>query len=216
FDLDADFKHAVQEYKNIFGGDLYMGASRNYSGEDGKLIYRIHEMSVNLGLQMVATNDVHYHEPGRRELQDVLTCIREKCTIYNAGFRLHANAERFLKPMEEMVRLFRQYPDAITHTQEIAEACTFSLGELKYHYPREITSEGRTPQEELTYLAWEGARRMYGENIPEKIQKNIRYELEFMQQMNYAEYFLTVYDIVRFARERGILCQGRGSAANST
>src|SRR5690606_6839734 len=138
FDLDADFKHAVQEYKDMFGGDLYMGASRNYSGEDGKLIYRIHEMSVNLGLKMVATNDVHYHEPGRRELQDVLTCIREKCTIYNAGFRLHANAERFLKPMEEMVRLFRQYPDAITHTQEIAEACTFSLGELKYHYPREI------------------------------------------------------------------------------
>ena len=165
---------------------------------------------------MVATNDVHYHHPIRRELQDVVTCVREKCTIHTAGFRLHPNAERYLKPMDEMMRLFRQYPDAIHQTQEIAEACTFSLTELKYQYPKEITSEGRTPQEELTYLAWKGAKELFGEVIPEKIQANIKYELAFMEEMNYAEYFLTVYDIVRYAREKNILCQGRGSAANST
>ena len=165
---------------------------------------------------MVATNDVHYHHPSRRELQDVVTCVREKCTIHNAGYRLHPNAERYLKPMDEMVRLFRQYPEAITRTQEIAEACTFSLAELKYRYPKEISSSGRTPQEELTFLAWQGARQMYGGDIPEKVHAAILHELDFIEQMNYAEYFLTVYDIVRFARDQGILCQGRGSAANST
>ena len=165
---------------------------------------------------MVATNDVHYHHPSRRELQDVVTCVREKCTIHNAGYRLHPNAERYLKPMDEMVRLFRQYPDAIARTQEIAEACTFSLAELKYRYPKEIAASGRTPQEELTFLAWQGARQMYGGHIPEKVHAAILHELDFIEQMSYAEYFLTVYDIVRFARDQGILCQGSGSAANST
>ena len=99
---------------------------------------------------MVATNDVHYHDPMRSELQDVVTCVREKCTIQKAGFRLYGNAERYLKPIDEMLRLFRQYPDAFYHTQVRADACTFSLGELKYIYPEEITTGGRTPQEELT------------------------------------------------------------------
>jgi error-prone DNA polymerase len=165
---------------------------------------------------MVATNDVHYHHPARRELQDVITCVREKCTIYNAGFRLHPNAERFLKDPEEMERLFRQYPEAIQNTREISDACTFSLGELKYKYPREITSDGRTPQEELTYLTWDGAKKLFNNSVPDKVKAAIKYELAFMEEMNYAEYFLTVYDLVRFARSKGILCQGRGSAANST
>src|SRR5690606_17250196 len=115
-----------------------------------------------------------------------------------------------------MLRLFRQYPAAIRQTEEIAEACTFSLSELKYRYPKEITSEGRTPQEELVYLSWKGASEIYGENIPDKVKHNMEYELAFIEQMNYAEYFLTVADIVRYARGKGILCQGRGSAANST
>ena len=165
---------------------------------------------------MVATNDVHYHDLGRRELQDILTCVREKCTIHTAGFRLHQNAERFLKPIEEMLRLFRKYPDAVKRTQEIAEACQFSLDELKYVYPEEITREGRTPQEELEFLTWKGAKEHYGETLPEKIVHSIKHELAFMEEMNYASYFLTVYDIVRYARKQGILCQGRGSAANST
>ena len=178
------------------GENLYLAASRIYCGDDAKQLFRIHQLSNELHIPMVATNDVHYHHPIRRELQDVVTCIREKCTIYNAGFRLHPNAERYLKPMDEMVRLFRQYPDAMHHTQEIAEACKFSLDELKYEYPKEITSEGRTPQEELTFLTWQGAKELFGERIPEKIKANIKHELAFMKEMNYAEYFLTVYDIV--------------------
>ena len=115
-----------------------------------------------------------------------------------------------------MFRLFRQYPDAIRRTHEISEACRFSLDELLYEYPEEITSEGRTPQEELCILTWEGARQRFGKLIPEKTISAIHYELAFIEQMNYAAYFLTVNDIVRFAREQAILCQGRGSAANST
>ncbi|NJM26742.1 MAG: error-prone DNA polymerase, partial [Bacteroidia bacterium] len=126
------------------------------------------------------------------------------------------NAERYLKPVDEMVRLFRQYPDAIRQTQVIADSCCFSLDELKYQYPKEITTEGRTPQQELAMLTWEGATRLFGDNIPEKVKANVEYELKFIEEVNYAAYFLTVYDIVRFARERQILCQGRGSAANST
>jgi error-prone DNA polymerase len=165
---------------------------------------------------MVATNDVHYHDPSRRQLQDVLTCIREKCTISSAGFLLHENAERHLKPIEEMLRLFYHYPDAIRRTKEIAEACQFSLDSLRYEYPEEVTEEGRTPQEELSFLTWKAAKEKFGEKIPGKIISRIDHELVFIEQMNYAPYFLTVYDIVRFARENGILCQGRGSAANST
>jgi error-prone DNA polymerase len=216
FDFDNSFKQTLQEYRDVLGNHLYVGASRTYSGDDTKLLHRIHKLSAQTRVPMVATNDVHYHHPLRRELQDVVTCVREKCTINNAGFRLHANAERYLKPADEMARLFRQYPDAVANTQDIVHACAFSLNELKYQYPREISSDGRTPQEELTLLAWEGAKQLYGEKIPEKIKANIRYELSFMKEMNYAEYFLTVYDLVRYAREQGILCQGRGSAANST
>ncbi|HLA52247.1 MAG TPA: PHP domain-containing protein, partial [Flavitalea sp.] len=216
FEFDPIFIDSLKEYHEAFGAQLHIAASRRYQGDDGKQLYRLAQFSKELGIPMVATNDVHYHEPNRRELQDIVTCVREKCTIYNAGFRLHPNAERYLKPVDEMMRLFRQYPDAIRQTQEIAAACRFSLNELKYQYPKEITSNGRTPQEELSFLAWQGAHERYGEFIPEKIKSAIHHELAFMEEMNYAEYFLTVYDIVRFAREQKILCQGRGSAANST
>ncbi|MBA4057757.1 MAG: error-prone DNA polymerase, partial [Marivirga sp.] len=216
FEFNRSFKSELKQYRDAFGEHLYIAASRTYSGDDSKLLYRINELSEQFNVPMVATNDVHYHHYMRRELQDVVTCIREKCTIQNAGFRLHPNAERYLKPIDEVIRLFRKFPEAILRTQEIAEACTFSLNELKYQYPKEITTDGRTPQEELTRLAWEGAKKIYGETIPEKIRSAIVYELAFMEQMNYAEYFLTVYDIVRYARQQGILCQGRGSAANST
>ena len=216
FRFDPSFTASLNEYREAFGSSLYIAASRRYRGDDSKYLYRIAQLSAEYDVPMVATNDVHYHEPGRRQLQDIVTCIREKCTIYNAGFRLHPNAERYLKPKDEMLRLFRQYPDAIRRSLEISESCRFSLDELKYRYPKEITSNGRTPQEELTFLAWKGAHERYGDTIPEKIRSAILYELAFMEEMNYAEYFLTVYDIVRFAREQHILCQGRGSAANST
>ena len=215
FELDKTFLNQLQEYRQKLGSNIYLGAVRSYQSNDMKKLYRLSQLSQQLAIPLVAMNDVHYHNHERRELQDILTCVREKCTIYNAGYRLHQNAERYLKPAAEMIRLFRQYPEAIERTKEIASACQFSLDSLKYVYPEEITTEGRTPQQELEYLTWQGAKEQFGEQIPPHIEKTIRYELEFMERKNYAAYFLTVYDFVRFARGRGILCQGRGSAANS-
>lgn len=216
FDFDNSFIASLKEYRDALHSNLYISATRSYLGDDAKKLHRISTLSGQLNIPMVATNDVYYHDVERRELQDIVTCIREKCTIYDAGYRLNQNAERYLKPASEMLRLFRQYPHAIQRTQEIAEACLFSLDTVKYEYPEEITSEGRSPQEELAFLAWQGARQHFGDVIPEKTVNAIHYELGFIENMNYAPYFLTVYDIVRFARSRGILCQGRGSAANST
>src|SRR5205823_4007141 len=152
--------------------------------------------------------------PERQQLQDALTCIREKYTIDEAGKRLAANAERHLKSPEEMTRLFAKYPDAIAHTMEIAGRLNFSLEELKYEYPDE-TIGGGPPQETLTRLAWEGAAKRYPDGIPGKVQTLIAHELALIAELHYAPYFLTVWDIVEWARAHGILCQGRGSAANS-
>ncbi|HEY2349477.1 MAG TPA: error-prone DNA polymerase [Puia sp.] len=216
FEFDPSFEKQAAVYKDFFGERLYLAASRRYFGDDAKQLFRLAQLSSRIGIPMVATNDVHYHESARRQLQDVLTCIREKCTIQNAGFRLHQNAERYLKSHDEMKRLFSQYPEAIRNTKEIAEACRFNLNLLKYEYPEEITTGGRTTQEELTMLVWKGAEERFGNNITEKTKNAILHELKFIREMNYAAYFLTVYDIVRYARDQKILCQGRGSAANST
>jgi error-prone DNA polymerase len=216
FDFEPTFKQQLSEYREALGRDVWVAASRSYNGLEQKFLHRLHTLGSKLGVPMIATNDVHYHSPTRRELQDVITCVREKCTIHNAGFRLHPNAERYLKSATEMARLFRQYPDAIFQTEVIAEACTFSLDQLKYRYPKEVTPEGRTPQEQLVYLTWHGANEIFNGAVPDKVRQNIEHELRFIDQVSYAEYFLTVHDIVRFAREKKILCQGRGSAANSS
>src|SRR5690606_32118040 len=126
FEFDPGFAQVLNEYKEAFGPDLYLGARFSYSGNDQKLLFRLSQLADQMAIPMVAANDVHYHAKERRELQDILTCIREKCTIQEAGFRLHANAERYLKPIEEMHRLFREYPDAILRTKEIAEALMLS------------------------------------------------------------------------------------------
>lgn len=216
FNFPIAFTDDLKDYqKHLHPDQLFLAAVRSYQGNDQKRLYRLRQLSDQLNIPLVATNDVHYHIPERRELQDILTCIREKCTIYQAGFKLHANAERYLKPTEEMERLFRQYPDAIANACKIAHACNFSLGDLKYVYPDELTSEGRTPQEELVHLTWAGARERFGEIIPEKVAQQLNEELSFMERKNLANYFLTVHDLVRYARSRNILCQGRGSAANS-
>ncbi len=215
FEFAAGFVKDLEEYKKVLGDQLYLAASFLYNGDDHKKLYRLAQLEAKLKIPMAAVNDVHYHSPERRALQDVLTCIREKCTIHTAGFRIHAHAERYLKPVPEMHRLFRQYPHAITHTLSIADACSFSLDELKYIYPEEIVTEGRTPIEELVHLTWHGAKEKFGATIDQKIKETIDMELSFIRRKNYASYFLTVYDLVRFAREHSILCQGRGSAANS-
>lgn len=210
FDFDQRFKDAAKEYHQIL--DLYVAANRSYDGDDAKRLFRLSQ----LGIRMVATNDVHYHEPVRRELQDVLTCVREKCTIEKAGFLLNANAERYLKPIDEMQRLFRQYPEAIANTQVIADACMFSLDTLKYIEPEEDNTDGLTPQERLTKLTWEGAHKRFGEEVPAKIKSQIDFELAFIERRKLASYFLRVHKYTRKAEELNILYQGRGSAANST
>ena len=215
FEYDPAFIAAVAQYREALGKQLYLAATRTYLGNDDKLIFRTQQLSDFYGIPVVATNDVHYHDPSRRELQDILTCVREKCTIQEAGFRLHQNAERYMKEVAEMERLFRKYPSAIENTQVISEACSFSLDELRYVYPEEINPSGRSPMEELEYLTWKGAHEFYGEVVPEKVVNMIGHEMAFVKQMDYANYFLFVEDIVREARSRGILCQGRGSAANS-
>ncbi|TDS13249.1 error-prone DNA polymerase [Sphingobacterium paludis] len=215
FKLENNYTDDLYWYAERLKNQFYIGISRLYSGDDQKRLFRLHEQAMELSLPLVVVGEVHYHEPDRRELCDVLTCIREKCTIHTAGYRLHANAERYLKPGEEMERLFRNYPEALENTVKLAEACRFSLDELTYQYPEELTSDGRTPQEELEMLVWEGAgEKLSPENFI-KYRPQIQMELDFIQRKNYPSYFLTVYDYVKFARDRGILCQGRGSAANS-
>ncbi|RKR84381.1 error-prone DNA polymerase [Mucilaginibacter gracilis] len=212
FNFDNQFKASLNLYREALGNQLYIAASRCYNGDDAKRLYRLSQ----LGIPMVATNDVYYHQPARRELQDILTCVHQKCTIHNAGFALHPNAERHLKPSDEMERLFMQYPDAIALTQEIAEACTFSLDTLKYIEPEEVSTDGLTPQQRLTQFTWNGAIKRFGEEIPEKIKKQIAFELDFIERKKLASYFLRVYRYTQKAEELGILHQGRGSAANST
>jgi error-prone DNA polymerase len=210
FDFDDDFKAVLKEYQSAFGSQLYIAATRTYGGHDNKRFVRLSR----LGVPMVATNDVHYHEAERRELQDVQTCVREKCTINNAGFRLHANAERYLKPIDELERLFRNYPDAITRTLEIAEACTFSLDTLKYLEPEWVSPDGRTADEHLAEHTWAGAKKFLGENIPEELIAQIEFELAFFKRRKLAPYFLRIFAYTNKATELGILHQGRGSAAN--
>ena len=196
----------------------HIAASYLYRGDDRARINRLDAMARRHGLGLLATNDVHYHAPERRPLQDVMTCIRAKTTIARAGHLLHANAERHLKSPAEMVRLFADWPHAIRATREVADACTFDLRDLSYQYPREVVPEGRTPQEYLEELTWKGAAERYPEGLSDEVRRTLEKELRIIGRRNIAQYFLTIRDIVRFARYEAtppILCQGRGSAANS-
>jgi len=194
---------------------VHLAASHLYRGNDAARIAHLADLAGAAGTPLVATNDVHAHDPLRRSLQDVLICIREHCTVADAGYRLHANAERHLKSPAEMARLFADYPDAVARSAELAALCTFSLSELAYEYPGETVSPGETPQSELAKLTWAGAEDRYPDGVPDKVRKLVEHELKLVGELGFAPYFLTVHDIVCFARARGILCQGRGSAANS-
>jgi len=209
---EVDFLHTLKER---FGDAVYLGAQHRHRGDDRRRIDDLAALAQRAGVPLVATNDVLYHHPDRRMLQDVVTCIRHGVTIHEAGLRLEANAERHLKSAEEMTRLFADHPDAIRRTVEIADRCRFSLDEIKYEYPDEIVPAGLTPQAYLAQLAWDAAASRYGSDIPEKVRTALAYELELIDKLNYAPYFLTVRDIVDYAKSQNILCQGRGSAANS-
>ncbi|MFQ5959016.1 MAG: error-prone DNA polymerase, partial [Alphaproteobacteria bacterium] len=212
---DPTFARRLEALAWHFGDRCYLAAQHLYRGDDARRIAQLAGLASRVRVPLVATNDVHAHSPERRPLQDVLTCIRERCTIAEAGLRLAANAERHLKPGCEMARLFAGHEDAVQRTLEVAERCAFSLDALRYEYPDEVVPAGETPQSWLVKLTERGARERYPNGVPEKVRAQLDHELALIDALSYAPYFLTVDDIVRFARARGILCQGRGSAANS-
>jgi error-prone DNA polymerase len=213
----TDFEAQLRRIKHALGShtQLRLAAHHSYRGDDRARIAALAQLAARAGTPLVATGAVLYHAAHRRPLQDVLTCIREKCTIHEAGLKLEANAERHLKPPQEMARLFAGYEDALHRTVEIADSCSFSLDELKYEYPDEPVPEGKTPQSHLEDLTWEGAAWRFPGGIPEKVRDTLVKELALIEELDYARYFLTVHDIVHYARHLDILCQGRGSAANS-
>jgi error-prone DNA polymerase len=218
--LSSAFSERLKALACTAPGRSFLAGTHRYRGDEPRRLGLLAELGDCAGAPLVAINDVHYHAPERRPLADVLTCIREKCTIAEAGFRLAINEERYIKPPTEMARLFVDFPEAIARTIQIANACHFSLGDLKYEYPDEPVPPGKTPQKHLEDLTWKGANKhypkdKYPDGIPADVKTRLVDELAIIAGLEYARYFLTVHDIVAFARQQEILCQGRGSAANS-
>ena len=214
---DATFAARLADWRRRWPGELYLAVHPRFRGDDRARIARFDALAKACGTAMVATNAVLIHHPDRRPLQDVLTCIRHGVTIDSAGFRLEANAERHLKPGLEMARLFEGYEAALARTLDITAACTFNLDELRYHYPDEPVPPGWTPGRHLTRLTFKGAREHWPHGVPADVIRTIRIELRLIRRLDYAPYFITVHDIVAWARAQPdpILCQGRGSSANS-
>ncbi|MBU2148589.1 MAG: error-prone DNA polymerase [Alphaproteobacteria bacterium] len=211
----ADPRGLLARLKQRFGGALRLAVAPDYGGDDRFRIEQAAALASAAGVPLMASNDVLYHTGERRALQDVLTAIRLNVPVAEAGLELRANAERHLKPAQEMARLFRHHREALVETLRFSGELGFSLSDLEYNYPDEPTESGLEPQAELERLTWEGSRQRYPDGVSDKVAGIIRHELATVQQLNYARYFLTVRDIVKFARSQGILCQGRGSAANS-
>lgn len=196
-------------------GTTYLAIRSDYQGETRARMAKWIELGRQAGLPPLAVNDVLYHEAERRPLQDVLTSIREHLPVQKMGRQLEMHAERHLKAPDEMARLFRDWPEALSNISRVLEMCRFSLDEVGYDYPDEPVPQGKTPQEHLQDLTWKGADWRYPDGVPEHIKASLRRELRLIEELNYAPYFLTVNDIVAWARKQDILCQGRGSAANS-
>lgn len=205
----------LRRLKAAFADRAYMALSLRRRPNDQMRLFELSGMAEASGVPTVVTNDVLFHVPERRMLQDVVTCIRHNCTIDEAGFRRERHADRYMKPPEEMHRLFARYPKALSRSLEIAKRCKFSLKELVYQYPEERTLPGLTAQQALEKLVWEAVPVRYPHGLPEKVEKALRHELAVVGRLQYAPYFLTVNTIVHYARSKDILCQGRGSAANS-
>ena len=200
--------------RSVMGGRGYLALTLHRRPGDAARLAALADMAAAARVAVVATGDVLYHTPERRILQDVLTCVREGTTIDDVGFARERHADRHLKPPAEMARLFARFPQALSNTVAIADACRFSLDELRYQYPLERTG-GLTAQQMLEQLTWRGAADRYGGVVPDDVRAQLDHELALIDELAYAPYFLTVENIVRFARSQGILCQGRGSAANS-
>ena len=204
-----------QQIQKFVVAPLLLGSAIYRDGNDKKRLKYVSGLAARLGLRFIALAAPLYHHSSRRPLADVLYCIRTKQTLATAGRELSRNAERHLMKISEYTRLWSEYPEAIMAASRVAQACSFSLSELSYEYPEEIIPNGRSVMDELIYQTWQGAERRYPDGIPNEVNNYLKKELALIAKLNYAPYFLTVFDIVRFARSRNILCQGRGSAANS-
>ncbi len=205
----------LRRYRELFGDRCYLLAELHYGPDDRRVLEQLVELSRRSGVPLVAAGDVYFHVPQRQALCDVLTAVRLGCTVEEAVGKLFPNAQRYLRPVDESAKIFAAAPDAVARTVEIADRCTFCLDQLRYEYPEELAPPGKTPMEYLAELTWAGAAQRYPHGVPEKVRSLLEHELALIAELRYEAYFLTVWDLVCFARQRGILCQGRGSAANS-
>ena len=205
----------LRRLHETFGDRAYLALTLRRRPNDQLRLWELSNLATQMRVATVVTNDVLFHDPGRRMLQDVVTCIRHNVTIDDLGDRRERHADRYLKAPEEMHRLFSRYPEALARTIAIMERCRFSLDELSYQYPEERDDPALTPQQTLEELTWAGAAERYPEGLPDDVRQTLEHELRLIAKLGYAPYFLTVNSIVRFARSLDILCQGRGSAANS-
>ena len=201
-----------QQLDRFFRDRLWIGVELFWHSSDQQRYLHCAELSQQLRVNMVACNDVHMHCKTKKPLQDTLTAIRLGTTVDDLQNQRQGNAERYLKPLEVLVQ---QYPEALLRESlRIAELCSFSMTDLRYQYPHEVVPKGYSPSRYLRELSVAGARKRWPDGVPKKVVKLLRYELRIIRELHYEYYFLTIYDVVKFARERGILCQGRGSAAN--
>ncbi len=212
---DDDCALHLRRLREAFGNRAYLALTLRRRPNDQLRLWQLSNLAAAARVPTVVTNDVLFHEVGRQLMQDVVTAIRHNVTIDELGHRRERFADRYLKPPAEMHRLFDRYPEALARTIEIMDRCRFSLEELAYQYPEEKLYPDLTPQQALEKLTWEGAAERYPEGLPDKVRANLNHELALIEKLDYAPYFLTVNAIVRFARSKDILCQGRGSAANS-
>ena len=211
--VSACLSSARAQFGLNFDGHLWLAVELHLAPDDSLWLATLQRAGAALGLPLVAAGDVHMHARSRKPLQDVITAVQRGCSVAECGFALQPNAERHLR---QRVRLAGIYPpELLAATLTVAARCTFSLGEIRYQYPLETVPPGMTPAQALAWLAQEGAMGRYPQGVPDWIAAQIRKELALIAHCQYEMYFLTVHDIVRFARSQGILCQGRGSAANS-
>lgn len=214
--VDAEERPAdLTRYRELFGDRGYLLAELHRGVDDARRLAQLQDWSRRCRLPLVAAGEVHYHTPARQPLHDVLVAVRHGETVAAAGTRRFANAQRHLHSWEHLAAAFAAAPAALAHTLEVADRCHFSLDELRYEYPEELAPSGQTPAAYLEQLTWAGALQRYPQGIPDKVDSLIRHELKLIDELHYEAYFLTVWDLIRFARSRNILCQGRGSAANS-
>ncbi|MEO1996702.1 MAG: error-prone DNA polymerase [Planctomycetaceae bacterium] len=212
---DHDRQAAAVRLRDVFGDGCYLMAEVHKGPQDAQQLERLRAASERVRVPLIAANAVHYHIPQRQKLHDVLCAIRHQCSVEKLGHRRFSNSERHLKSAAQMRGLFAGMPAAVERAAEVADRCHFTLDELKYQYPEEHCPAGRSAQDYLSQLTWSGAEARYPSGIPDQVRTLIAYELQLISELRYEAYFLTVWDLVRFARSRGILCQGRGSAANS-